>query len=127
MRRAVRYGASASWLQVSLDAYKLLGISTVASRDSITKAYERVVDPQDAVYCEVGRFLLCFKSRREQPVKHCKISQFSGVKFIQDLLFSRAVVLKAAADTLLDSSSRRGFDQSGMLDIPEADLPGPAP
>ena len=61
-------------------------------------------------------------------MKRYRISQWvSGVISIQDLLFSRAVVLKAAADTLLDSSSRRGFDQSGMLEIPEVDLPGRAP
>lgn len=40
------------------------------------------------------------------------------------MLCSRAVVLKAAADALMDSSARHIYDQDGLLEILHEDLPG---
>ena len=43
---------------------------------------------------------------------------------LQDLLCSRAIILKAATDTLLNPMQRRAFDETDMLEVPQNDLPG---
>lgn len=43
---------------------------------------------------------------------------------LQDLLCSRAIILKAATDTLLNPTQRRVFDETDMLEVPHNDLPG---
>ena len=55
----------------------------------------------------------------------CKGSNLAELTLMfQDMLYSRAVVLKAAADTLLDRASRFAYDQAGAIEFPQDDLPG---
>lgn len=96
---ASAYSPAADHVNVSLDYYRLLQVSKSASRDAVRKAYEHLV--------------------RLTP----------AAAYSQETLFSRAVLLKAAAECLVDMDLRRSYDQrvangNAELKVPMADLPG---
>lgn len=86
-------------VSIPLDYYKCLGITRAASKDAVRKAYDRVV--------------------RSPP----------EVGYSEDVLFSRALILKDAADCLLDLDSRKAYEnlahQSGQaVSVAPDNVPG---
>ncbi len=60
------------------------------------------------------------------PPRVSHSSDFGGSHLAQDTLYSRALVLKTATDTLTDSASRRQYERHPEFELSHSDLPGEA-
>ncbi|KAK9819960.1 hypothetical protein WJX72_004490 [[Myrmecia] bisecta] len=90
--KVVSFKTADETVVVPLDYYKMLQINRVASRDTVSKAYDAMIsNPPEGGYS-------------------------------QEALYSRSVVLKAATDILMEPTARRAYDLQVLAGTPQAEL-----
>ncbi|KAK9908710.1 hypothetical protein WJX75_001848 [Coccomyxa subellipsoidea] len=77
-----------------MDAYRVLGVNRAASRETCLKASEKL------------------------------LSEVADVGYTQEMILSRALVLEATTNVLMDYTARRAYDRSLQIEIPYTHLPG---
>ncbi|BDA41990.1 probable protein ACCUMULATION AND REPLICATION OF CHLOROPLASTS 6, chloroplastic [Coccomyxa sp. Obi] len=77
-----------------MDAYRVLGVNRAASRETCLKASEKL------------------------------LSEVADVGYTQEMILSRALVLEATTNVLVDYNARRAYDRSSQIEIPYTHLPG---